>query len=75
MTHHKPREQESHVSQQTERTDPTPFKFTATIEETQEGEAVITFPDDLMASLGWKPGDTLEWKPLADGSFSIAKKG
>ena len=37
-------------------------------------EGVLTFPDELMDSLGWQPGDILEWIDNKDGSFSLKKQ-
>jgi hypothetical protein len=35
---------------------------------------ILTFPPDLLESMGWKSGDTLEWKDNNDGSWSLTKK-
>jgi len=37
-------------------------------------ELLLTFPPDLLESMGWKSGDTLEWKDNSDGSWSLTKK-
>jgi len=34
---------------------------------------VITFPDKMMKTLGWKEGDVLQWIDNKDGSFSLVK--
>lgn len=49
-------------------------KFTATIEEDENGDAIIPLPQTLLDELGWKEGDSLQWKSNSDGSFSISKK-
>ena len=36
-------------------------------------ECLITFPDDLIEKVGWKEGDTLNWKDNGDGSFTLTK--
>jgi hypothetical protein len=36
-------------------------------------ECLITFPDDLMEKVGWKEGDSLNWKDNGDGSFTLTK--
>jgi len=36
-------------------------------------EGVLTFPDDLVETTGWKEGDLLEWIDLGNGSFSLVK--
>ena len=30
--------------------------------------------DDMLAELGWKEGDTLDWKDNNDGTFTLSKK-
>ncbi len=37
-------------------------------------ELLLTFPPDLLESMGWKSGDTLDWKDNGDGSWSLTKK-
>lgn len=50
-------------------------KWTLTVEEDLEtGDAILTFPPDLLQEAGWKEGDTLTWKDNADGSWSLSKK-
>lgn len=34
--------------------------FTITLEEDEEGNLVFPFPDELLDTLGWRKGDTLE---------------
>jgi bifunctional DNA-binding transcriptional regulator/antitoxin component of YhaV-PrlF toxin-antitoxin module len=34
--------------------------FTITLEEDEEGSLVFPFPDELLDTLGWREGDTLE---------------
>ena len=43
------------------------------IEEDKDGELMITFPDDLMDNMGWKPGDVVEWIDNKDGTWSLKK--
>jgi len=31
------------------------------VQEDENGELFLQFPDDLMAQLGWKEGDTINW--------------
>jgi hypothetical protein len=50
-------------------------KWTLEVQEDPEtGDAILEFPPDLLESAGWKEGDTLEWKDLGDGSWSLTKK-
>ena len=39
-----------------------------------DDEGVLTFPDELMDALDWRPGDVLEWIDNKDGSFSLKKQ-
>jgi len=45
------------------------MKTTLTIDD----DGVITFPDEMMDSLGWKEGDMIEWITREDGSFELRK--
>lgn len=47
--------------------------YTATVEEDENGDAIIPLPQEMLDELGWKEGDTLDWKANEDGSFSITK--
>jgi bifunctional DNA-binding transcriptional regulator/antitoxin component of YhaV-PrlF toxin-antitoxin module len=35
---------------------------------------IITFPDELLESVGWKIGDTLIWNVEDDGTIILKKK-
>jgi hypothetical protein len=37
------------------------------IQEDENGESFITFPDDIIETLGWQEGDVLEWKLKGNG--------
>lgn len=43
-------------------------------EDPETGDAILEFPPDLLANMGWQEGDTLEWKDNGDGSWSLTKK-
>lgn len=43
-------------------------------EDPETGDAILPFPPDLLANLGWKEGDSLEWIDNGDGSWSLQKK-
>lgn len=52
-------------------------KLTWTIdveEDPETGDSVIQLPPDLLANVGWKEGDILEWSDNGDGSWSLIKK-
>lgn len=44
------------------------------VEEGLCGDAILTFPPDLLEKAGWKEGDTLEWIDREDGSWELKKK-
>ena len=46
----------------------------ADVKEDNNGDAVIEFPDDLMAKVGWQEGDEITWQDLGDGTWSLRKK-
>ena len=45
------------------------------IEETDDGsgDAILTFPPELLEQAGWKEGDTLKWIDQKDGSWLLKK--
>lgn len=38
------------------------------------GEHYLEFPPELLNQVGWDFGDTLQWSPNEDGSWTLAKK-
>jgi len=44
------------------------------IEEDDDGELLITFPDELMEKMNWQVGDTIEWIDNENGSWTLKKK-
>jgi len=40
---------------------------------TVDDDGVITFPDEMMKTLGWKEGDVLQWIDNKNGSFQLKK--
>jgi len=42
-------------------------------EDPVTGEQYIELPQRLLAQLGWKEGDSLEWVELENGSWSVKK--
>ena len=49
--------------------------WTLTVEEDPEtGDGILTFPEDLLESAGWKEGDCIQWIDLEDGSWQLKKK-
>ena len=51
------------------------LKGIATVEyDPDSDEYVLQFPDDIIESVGWQSGDTLEWTENSNGSFTLSKK-
>ena len=48
--------------------------YTVSVQEDEDGDLILPFPDGLLAQMGWKEGDILEWTDNKDGTFSITKK-
>jgi bifunctional DNA-binding transcriptional regulator/antitoxin component of YhaV-PrlF toxin-antitoxin module len=40
---------------------------------TVDDDGVLTFPDEMMKTLGWKEGDVLQWIDNKNGSFQLKK--
>lgn len=49
-------------------------KHIITVEEDEHGNMVLPFTDQILNEVGWKEGDTLNWKDNGDGSFTLSKK-
>jgi hypothetical protein len=50
-------------------------KWTVPVEEDPDtGDAIITFPPELLEQAGWAEGDTIEWTDRGDGSWLLTKK-
>ena len=49
------------------------MKTTTVKEDPVTGEQYIELPQRLLAQLGWKEGDDLEWVELENGSWSVKK--
>jgi len=51
------------------------IKYTVTLEEDPEtGEQMLPLTDEIVEQLGWKIGDTINWKNNHDGSFTLKVK-
>lgn len=44
------------------------------VKQHMDGSLFIEFTDEEMAEVGWKPGDTIQWKDNGDGSWTMSKK-
>lgn len=38
-------------------------------------EYFFTLPQEMLDTLGWKPGDTVQWIDNKDGTFAIKRDG
>ena len=49
--------------------------WTVTLEEDPEtGELILPFTNEMLADVGWKEGDVLEWIDNKDGTWRLTKK-
>ena len=49
------------------------IKWSLPVEEHEDGEYYITFPDDLLEATDLKEGDKVEWIDRGDGSYLLKK--
>jgi len=49
-------------------------KYTVKLEEDKNGDLILPFSDKLLKEMGWKEGDTLQWKDNENGSYTLSKK-
>jgi bifunctional DNA-binding transcriptional regulator/antitoxin component of YhaV-PrlF toxin-antitoxin module len=45
-----------------------------TVQEDENGELILPFPQEMLDEVGWKPGDNLEWIDRGDGTWEIRRK-
>jgi hypothetical protein len=50
------------------------MKQVVTIQEDENGELILPLGEGVCEELGWKIGDTLDWKDNGDGSWTVTKK-
>ena len=43
-------------------------------EDPDTGDALLTFPEDLLEAAGWQEGDVLVWQDLGNGAWGLTKK-
>ena len=46
---------------------------TKEIKALPNGEQYIEFTEEEMQAVGWFPGDTIQWKPNRDGSYTLTR--
>ena len=49
-------------------------RWTIPVQENEQGEQFIEFPDEVLKETGWKDGDSIEWIDNHDGSFTLKRK-
>ena len=42
-------------------------------EDPSTGDSILEFPPEMLEEVGWKEGDTLNWKDNENGSFTLTK--
>ena len=45
-----------------------------TVQEDENGDLILPFPQELLDEVGWKPGDNLSWIDRGDGTWEIHQK-
>jgi len=48
--------------------------WNATVVTLEDGDLALEFTPESIQELGWAEGDTLTWKDLGDGTWSLTKK-
>jgi len=48
--------------------------YQVAVQEDENGDIILPFPDALLAEMGWEEGDILNWKDNGDGTFSLFKQ-
>jgi len=51
------------------------IKWSLPVEEAEDGEYYITFPDDLLEAAKLAPGDNVEWVELTENTYLLRKVG
>ena len=49
------------------------MQYTIPVSKDEDGDMIITFPDELMEQMDWQIGDSLEWSDNEDGTWSLRK--
>lgn len=47
------------------------MSYTVTLEEDENGDLILPIPPEILDSMGWVEGTTLEWIDNGDGSFAL----
>ena len=52
-----------------------PKTWTVTLEQDPDtGDLILPFTNEMLADVGWREGDVLEWIDNKDGSWSLVKQ-
>ena len=43
------------------------------VKQTEDGDCILEFNDEILAETGWKEGDVLNWVDNGDGSWTLKK--
>jgi len=43
------------------------------VKQTEDGDYILEFNDEILAETGWKEGDVLKWVDNGDGSWTLKK--
>lgn len=50
-------------------------RWKITVEEDPEtGDLILPLSDEILNDVGWKTGDTIIWKDMGNGAWSLTKK-
>lgn len=49
-------------------------KYVVNLEEDEEGNLILPFPEGLLEEMGWTEGTVLYWTDNKDGTFSLSDK-
>ena len=47
--------------------------WTLEVQQYEDGEYFIEFPDDVLQEAGWKEGDVIKWSDNGNGSWTLKK--
>ena len=48
--------------------------WTLEVQQHEDGDFFIEFPDEVLEGAGWETGDTIEWIDNKDGSWTLKKR-
>ncbi len=48
--------------------------WTVELESDENGDLILPLSDEILQEAGWSTGDTIEWTPNSDGSWTMTKQ-